>query len=461
MKENEIMPLKSYPVQRLMKITTSSYFQSMLIRVTNAGLALGVSILLARLLGPQEYGRYGILLSFAAILAIPFTAGLPKTLTKEIAVARFHHDHGLIRSLTTLGVKTFLGIIPIVFLISLCLYIANFEIAGLGTGILLAALLAPIVSADANRLAIMRGLGSAVKSQIPDLLVRPLAITAIVIALLFFIGSANAYTGITAYSVATFIGLFVGSIMVRSELKSIPKTIPRSILQKRTFYKSVVTMSLLGSATKLTGNLDMLLLSQLSSFEAAGEYKVALAGLAVVVLGGNAVSAVSFTRLAETIPSGDKAKIASLSDQALKWSLLFTSAVTIIVVFVGRPVIEFFYGTEYLDSWKVLVILSAGFCVAFSFGQAPEVAALTGNQVPAALSILVSIAVTVGVAYYSVASMGAIGIAIASMIGTITRFLLISIVVRFGLGINITIFGLLTRSLKKRRSLVSNPHVEE
>lgn len=427
----------------------SSYVRSLGIRISNAALSLAVAVLLARLLGPEEYGRYGILLSFAMILAIPFTAGLPQTLTKEIAIARVRKDYGLVRILIRLGMKTFFGIIPIVLLVAFVLFINGYEVAGLGAGLLFAAILAPISSADSNRLAVMRGLGSAVKSQIPDMLVRPLGIITLVLLLTFTVGQATALIGIIAYSVATIFGFLVGTLMVRDELRSVPSDLPVARVEKKSFFTSIVTMSLLGSATTLTGNIDMLLLDQYVSNEAAGQYKVALTGLALVVLGGNAVSAVSFTRLAEAIPTGDKERIALLSDQALKWSILFTTGVTGVVLLFGRPIITLLFGSEYPDVWQVLVILSIGFCVAFSFGQAPQIAALCNAQIPAALSIVASIGVTIVIAIFSVEEMGLFGIAMASMVGTILRFSIISIVIRIKLGVNITIVGLISRALER------------
>lgn len=428
----------------------SSYVRSMGIRISNAALSFAVSVLLARLLGPEEFGRYGILLSFAMILAIPFTAGLPSTLTKEIAIARVRKDYGLVRVLIRLGMKTFLGIIPIVLLVTFSLFVTGYEVAGLGAGVLIAAILAPISAADSNRLAVMRGLGSAVKSQIPDMLVRPVGIVTLVLLLTVTVGHATALTGVIAYSLAAIFGFLVGTIMVRGELKTVPDDLPINQVEKKNFFTSILTMSLLGSATTLTGNVDMLLLDQYVSNEAAGQYKVALSGLALVVLGGNAVSAVSFTRLAEAIPTGDKERIARLSDQALKWSILFTIGVTAVVLLFGRPVIMFLFGSGYPDVWKVLIILSVGFCIAFSFGQAPVIASLCNAQIPAALSIVASIGVTIVIAVFTAEEMGVFGIAFASMVGTIFRFAIISVVIRVKLGINITVFGLISRALAKR-----------
>src|SRR5699024_9656720 len=157
-----------------------------------------------------------------------------------------------------------------------------------------------------------------------------------------------------------------------------------------------------------------------------------------------AVSAVAFTRLAETVPTGDKKKIAAQSDQALKWSLLFTGGASFLILVIGKPVIGLLFGAQYSDAWLILVILSTGFTIAFMFGQGPDLASLSGSQVPAALCIVIGIAATIGFAFAMIDSLGIIAIALGSMIGTVTRHVLVALVIRRSIGVDITLFGLIS-----------------
>lgn len=429
----------------------SAYAQSMAIRIANALLSLGVSILMARLLGPDEYGKYAILLSLATILGIPFKAGLPKTMTRDIAIARTRDDPGRIRAIIRFGSLIFIALLPVVLLLSAAVWLIGYEVAGIAFGVVFAGVLAPVFSVNSNRMAVMRGLGSAIRSQVPDMLIQPIGTVIFVVTLMLALGTASAEVGLIAYAASTFVGLIVGLQMVRGDMRKLPNMPPKNEFSKPTFLGSVATMSLLGASTSITGNIDMLLLNQFNAYGEAGYYKVALAGLAVVVLGRNAVSAVAFTRLAESVPSGDLKKIAAQSDQALIWSIVFTAGATAIIFVIGRPVIDLLFGEEFSDAWVILIVLATGFTVALLFGQGPDLASLTGAQVPAAISILVGIAVTIGVSYYAFDSLGVVAIALGSMLGTISRYLLIAIVVRTVLGLDITIFGLISRRLKGRK----------
>src|SRR5699024_10419975 len=131
-------------LSRIGVLLRSSYAQSMGIRIANAFLSLGVSILMARLLGPDEYGKYAILLSLATILGIPFQAGLPKTMTRDIAIARTQDDPGRVRAIIKFGSLVFVLIVPLVILVSVCMWFIGFEVAGVAFGVIIAGVLAPI-----------------------------------------------------------------------------------------------------------------------------------------------------------------------------------------------------------------------------------------------------------------------------------------------------------------------------
>ena len=47
--------------------------------------AMLISILLARTLGPEEYGLYVFVSAFIPLAALPITGGLPQLLTREVA----------------------------------------------------------------------------------------------------------------------------------------------------------------------------------------------------------------------------------------------------------------------------------------------------------------------------------------------------------------------------------------
>lgn len=428
----------------------SAYVRSLGMRAANGLLLFAISVLLARLLGPTEFGRYGILLSTAVILAIPFKAGLPRALTREIAAARVDEDNGRIYGTIRMGTVTFLAILPLLMLVTLALWAAGLEVAGMTKGIFVAALLAPLLAADANRMAAMQGLGSAVRSQVPDLLIRPIGTAAIVVGLLLTLGHATAITGAFAYSASTLLGFVVGALMLRRSLSRYTRTTPKRHVGAGTFLAAVGTLSILGGAKTVTGNIDLILTGQLVDLPSAGQYKVALSGLAVVIMGLTAIQMVVYTRLAEAVPANDKLSIVKHVDKAISWQVLLTAGVLGMVLLVGKPMIRIIYGQDYVEAWPILTILSVGFLIVAACGPAEEILMLGGKQLLAASIIIAGIILTVLLAILLIPSFGTTGIAIASAAGTAFRSIILTLMAQREIGVSTNIFGTLSRRLRGR-----------
>jgi len=72
---------------------------SLALKLLHAGLTLTVSVLLARFLGPVEYGIYAFAFAAVTLLAIPVQMGLPLLVVRETAAGRAREDPGLVNGI--------------------------------------------------------------------------------------------------------------------------------------------------------------------------------------------------------------------------------------------------------------------------------------------------------------------------------------------------------------------------
>ncbi|MFW6089999.1 MAG: oligosaccharide flippase family protein, partial [Gemmatimonadota bacterium] len=70
-----------------------------MLRVSSAAVSLVVSILLARMLGPEGYGIYAFAYAVIMLLALPAQAGLPTLLVREVARYEADERWGLLAGL--------------------------------------------------------------------------------------------------------------------------------------------------------------------------------------------------------------------------------------------------------------------------------------------------------------------------------------------------------------------------
>ena len=87
-------------------MSSKSYIYSLSLKVTQTLLGLGVSILLARTLGVDEFGLYSLSLAIASIINVLIQVGLPTYLVREISKLRHKKEWELIIFLYSKSRKT-------------------------------------------------------------------------------------------------------------------------------------------------------------------------------------------------------------------------------------------------------------------------------------------------------------------------------------------------------------------
>lgn len=65
---------------------------SIAIKVFGLGFSLLTAVVLARVLGPEQYGIYSYVLAIVSILAIPAMFGLPSLIVRETAKAEVKQE---------------------------------------------------------------------------------------------------------------------------------------------------------------------------------------------------------------------------------------------------------------------------------------------------------------------------------------------------------------------------------
>src|SRR5690606_41939833 len=69
------------------------------LRIAGMGFGFLVGVQLARGLGAEGYGTYGVAMSIIALLTVPTEFGLPQLLTREVASAQVRQDWARMRGI--------------------------------------------------------------------------------------------------------------------------------------------------------------------------------------------------------------------------------------------------------------------------------------------------------------------------------------------------------------------------
>lgn len=138
------------------------------------GFGFLVGVQLARGLGAEGYGIYGLAMSIVAMLTVPTEFGLPQLLTREVAAAQVKGDwdriHGTLRwsaraSLVLAGMMA-IGVVS-------WLVLTNQLESPLGMTMIAGVFLIPSVAMLSLRSAALRGAQQIVRGQVAEVVMRP------------------------------------------------------------------------------------------------------------------------------------------------------------------------------------------------------------------------------------------------------------------------------------------------
>jgi O-antigen/teichoic acid export membrane protein len=196
---------------------------TLVLRLSAAGLAFLLNVLLARLLGMAEYGVYAYVLSWIGLFSMLAIFGLDKLLVRNVAAYCTQRAWGLLSGLLrwTSGVALLMSMGLILLMSSLWPVIGKSSSASQLAAIQVAWILIPLTALSSLRQAVLRGFQRVVSGQLPETLVQPvLAIVVIGTMGLTRGGKLTASQALVIYVVAAGIAFVYGCSTKRSRRMS-------------------------------------------------------------------------------------------------------------------------------------------------------------------------------------------------------------------------------------------------
>jgi O-antigen/teichoic acid export membrane protein len=372
------------PLTRLLK-TGATLF---LIKAGGITLALGLAIVLARGLGAQEYGIYSYALSIATLLAVPVQLGLPTLVVRDTARLK---QAGEIRQMYRLWSWSTLAVLIVSALLAIPIWLLSPHIFNQNLTVLpllIVLALVPMMSFSALRAAALRGLGHVVQGQLPEMLLRPALILALILIVQAFgpileFGKdgwrMQAQHALLMNLVATALAFVAGLILLRriaptsnfgSEARSL----------HREWIRAGMVLGIASSAMMVNRNLDMVMLGSLRPAEEVGVYKIAvtLATLSSIAL--NLLNLVVQPRIAQMFAASDINGIRRLVTMVSRVGFATGCVVAMIFYGFGERLIVAAFGGDYSEAQTTLKILVLGQLANTFFGPVIMVLNMTGHE---------------------------------------------------------------------------------
>lgn len=391
------------------------------IKVAHGLLGLLTAIVLAKILGPSGYGTYAFVMALVGFLAIPSELGVPGLAVREIATSNARKDWShmrgfIIRShqmiaLMSLSLAALGGIALLIWGDSLdparraCLW--------------LGLILVPLVSLGALRGAMLRGLRKVVLGQLPEQIIRPVAL--LVLILVLYISGRGAESPVTVMSaqiVAVSVAFLFGLVFF---MRNRPGELRHADPSFKTaqWLHSSIPFGLTAAMQLINGRTDVLVLGVFRDHSEVGVYRVAVQLATIVIFAQQAVNAIQGPHVAHMYASGDMKKLQLMITKSSRAILAFSVSVVVLLALFGEAVIRMAFGPEYAGAYWPLLILCVGQLVNASMGAVANVLNMSGHERDTTRLVMVGALLNVGLNLTLAPILGMIGAAIATASGLV------------------------------------------
>lgn len=418
---------------------------SMFLNVLAKAFGLGISIILARQLGPAGYGVYALAYSLVILAAVPAQLGLPTIVVRETVRAFATSDWGKLKGLwkwSNLIVLGMSSVIAIIFIFITLIMQERIE-KDLFLTCVFGVILIPLLSLGNLRGAALRGLGWIVMGQLPETLFRSgIFFLFLFIAINFFDQRPLTSSDTMALHVVAAAAAFVVGALVLWYARPYPTDDrSRSIYETRKWMSSALALSIVSGMMLINQNTDILMLGMLREPREVGIYKVVLSLATLVAFGLVSITMVVSPKFAQLHIEQNKEGLRQLAQQSARLILLVALPCTLCFIFFGQIFLTVAFGEEYQDGHLPLKILALGQMINAGFGSVGALLNMSGNERSTALGVTLAAIINIVLNAILIPPFGMLGAAIATTVSmALWNFFLWRAVLKH-LGISSLAFG--------------------
>lgn len=401
-----------------------SLIGSAVLRVIGMGLTFVVGVQLARGLGVEGYGIYGVAMSVVSLLAIPAEFGFPPLLIREVAANQVTGNWGRIRGVLSWANKASLQVSALIILAVVAWFvITDKNINQPLVGALLAGLLmVPMGVLGRQKGAALLGLHHPIKGQMPDLIIRPAFFSVLLVSVTSVSFQLSAALAMVLGTISAAVAYLLGFIMLRAvmplEVKSVDK-----VLDVRNWWMSALPMAATEGMRVLQGNVAILVLSVMATASSVGIFRVASSVSLIVTMPIALLLVIAQPLMSKLYTQGDQNRQQRLISWLAVGMTIGTTILTIPFLIAGAPLLEYVFGQAFGAANLSLLILCIGSILFSALGASVVLLNMCGHEKRVTFSFLVTlvalVVLVVPLSYFYKENGAAIASSISMLLGGI------------------------------------------
>jgi O-antigen/teichoic acid export membrane protein len=275
--------------------------------------------------------------------------------------------------------------------------------------------LIPLLALDSLRGAVFTGLGRVVLGRLPGDLLRPLIMFAVlliagIVAPSLVGNPARAMTWMVAAAACAY--LIGGWILLRVKPPALSHAEPAYLA--RHWSISALPIGFNSGLSMLNQYVGMLILGAFASKAEVGQYRVAVLGASLVLMGLTALNSAFAPYYARSAAQGDRPSMQRFITRSAQLALLLAVPSVIAYAAFGTRLIHLFFGSGYVTAFQPLMILVAGATIDAATGSVGLVLYMSKHETDVSFSFGAAALVNIAGAFMLVPRFGMEGAAVAT-----------------------------------------------
>lgn len=419
------------------------------VRVLGMGFTFLVGIQLARYLGPESYGLYGMIMAAVALLAVFAQLGLPQLVTREVSTAVVTADLQALKAILVWFGLLVLATSSILLLISasILMVLPSIE-ASVRSAAVWGLAAVPLIAILNLSIGAHRGFHLVVRAQVFDALIRP-ALFALLLFAAASVMPVGASTAIALQLLATATALV---LCIRELVRAVPiGTFGLRLTQfRRSIFRGAAPMLVTELLRVVDGQYAILLFGVLAVLSDVGVFRVALAPVAFVGLPSTLINLVVMSFVVKLRVEGDQRRLQLLAASSALAIFISTTLLTILLYIFGKPLIAILFGQEYESAWLPLILMSFAYTVSGFFGSATTILNMSGQERTVTSVHLFSPVAGCALTLALFHNFGVASAAIAMIIVELLKGVWMAYAAKSQLGLSVTVFSVANLAVKNQ-----------